>query len=82
MPDAAPTVADLVARATQRLTASGAASPRLDAELLMAVALGAWLSTVEIDSLLRRRDVMKTIIAALVTKHGNAAVFVRAQSPS
>jgi len=40
MPDAAPTVADLVARATQRLTASGAASPRLDAELLMAVALG------------------------------------------
>jgi release factor glutamine methyltransferase len=41
--DAAPppsTVAALVARATERLTASGSTSPRLDAELLMAAALG------------------------------------------
>lgn len=40
MPDAAPTVADLVKGATERLTAAGSASPRLDAELLMAAALG------------------------------------------
>ena len=43
MTDAAPspsTVAALVARATERLTASGSTSPRLDAELLMAAALG------------------------------------------
>ena len=40
MPDATPTVADLVARATERLVASGSASPRLDAELLMGAALG------------------------------------------
>ena len=40
MPDAAPTVAELVQRATQRLTAAGSTSPRLDAELLMATALG------------------------------------------
>jgi release factor glutamine methyltransferase len=40
MPDAAPTVAELVARATERLGAAGCASPRLDAELLMAASLG------------------------------------------
>ncbi len=40
MPDAAPTVAELVQRATERLTVAGSASPRLDAELLMAAALG------------------------------------------
>ena len=40
MSDAAPTVAELVLRATERLAAAGAASPRLDAELLMAAALG------------------------------------------
>lgn len=40
MPDAAPTVAGLVARAAERLAASGSTSPRLDAELLMATALG------------------------------------------
>ena len=43
MTDAAPppsTVAALVALATDRLTASGSTSPRLDAELLMAAALG------------------------------------------
>ena len=40
MPDAAPTVAELVQRATERLANAGAASPRLDAELLMGVALG------------------------------------------
>jgi release factor glutamine methyltransferase len=40
MPDAAPTVAELVQRATERLTAAGSTSARLDAELLMAVALG------------------------------------------
>jgi len=40
MPDAQPTVAELVARATERLAASGSTSPRLDAELLMAAALG------------------------------------------
>jgi release factor glutamine methyltransferase len=34
------TVAALVTRATERLTASGSSSPRLDAELLMAAALG------------------------------------------
>lgn len=36
----ASTVADLVRRATDRLTQSGSGSPRLDAELLMAAALG------------------------------------------
>jgi release factor glutamine methyltransferase len=40
MPDASPTVAELVRRATERLASSGSTSPRLDAELLMAVALG------------------------------------------
>ena len=43
MTDPAPpasTVADLVRLATDRLTASGATSPRLDAELLMGAALG------------------------------------------
>ena len=40
MPDAAPTVAELVMRAIDRLSAAGSASPRLDAELLMAAALG------------------------------------------
>ena len=44
MTDAGPpppsTVAGLVTRATERLTASGSTSPRLDAELLMAAALG------------------------------------------
>ncbi len=40
MPDAAPTVAELVQRATERLAASGSTSARLDAELLMGVALG------------------------------------------
>jgi hypothetical protein len=74
---------------TQKMTHT---MTRIDAELWarmealdqtgLAGALGSWLSTVEIDSLLRRRDVMKTIIAALVTKRGKAAVFVGAQSPS
>jgi len=40
MPDAAPTVAELVTRATERLSSTGSTSPRLDAELLMAAALG------------------------------------------
>jgi release factor glutamine methyltransferase len=40
MPDAAPTVAELVQRASERLVAAGSTSARLDAELLMAVALG------------------------------------------
>jgi release factor glutamine methyltransferase len=40
MPDAAPTVGELVRRATERLTAAGSSSPRLDAELLRAAALG------------------------------------------
>jgi release factor glutamine methyltransferase len=40
MPDAAPTVAELVQRASERLTAAGSTSARLDAELLMGVALG------------------------------------------
>jgi release factor glutamine methyltransferase len=43
MPDAAPaapTVAALAARATERLAVAGAASPRLDAELLLGFALG------------------------------------------
>jgi release factor glutamine methyltransferase len=40
MPEAAPTVAELVGRATERLAAAGTASPRLDAELLMGAALG------------------------------------------
>jgi hypothetical protein len=48
----------------------------------LAVALGAWLSTDAIDSLLRRRDVMKTIIAGLVARRGEAAVFVRSSDPS
>ena len=43
----------------------------------LAAALGSWLSSGEIDWLLRRRDVMKTIIAALVAKRGETAVFVR-----
>jgi release factor glutamine methyltransferase len=45
MPDPAtagrvPTVSELVRAATERLTASGSSSPRLDAELLMGAALG------------------------------------------
>jgi release factor glutamine methyltransferase len=40
MPEAAPTVAELVRRATERLAAAGSTSARLDAELLMGVALG------------------------------------------
>jgi release factor glutamine methyltransferase len=40
MADPLPTVAALVGRATERLTASGSASPRLDAELLLGQALG------------------------------------------
>ena len=48
----------------------------------LAKALGSWLSTEEIDSLLRRRDAMKTIIDALVAKRGEAAVFVRSTGPS
>src|SRR4051812_35822704 len=40
MPDAAPTVAELVRRATERLRSAGSSSARLDAELLMATALG------------------------------------------
>ena len=40
MPDASPTVAELVRRATERLATAGSGSPHLDAELLMAVALG------------------------------------------
>jgi len=48
----------------------------------LAVVLGSWLPTDQIDSLLRRRDAMKTIIAALVAKRGEAAVFVRAPGPS
>jgi hypothetical protein len=43
----------------------------------LAAALGSWLSSGEIDWVLRRRDEMKTIIAALVAKRGEAAVFVR-----
>ena len=40
MPPALRTVAELLRHATDRLTASGAGSPRLDAELLLAQALG------------------------------------------
>ena len=40
MPDAAPTVAELVQHASERLAAAGSTSARLDAELLMGVALG------------------------------------------
>jgi release factor glutamine methyltransferase len=40
MPPAAGTVADLLRHATDRLAASGSGSPRLDAELLLAQALG------------------------------------------
>jgi release factor glutamine methyltransferase len=40
MPAAVPTVSELVRAATERLTASGSSSPRLDAELLMGAALG------------------------------------------
>jgi hypothetical protein len=42
----------------------------------LAAALGPWLSGGEIDALLRRRDAMTKIIAALVAKRGRAAVFV------
>jgi len=48
----------------------------------LAVVLGPWLPTDQIDALLRRRDAMKAIIAALVAKRGDAAVFVRAPGPS
>lgn len=48
----------------------------------LAAALGSWLSTGEIESLLRRRDKMKTIIDALVAKRGQASVFVRSTGPS
>ena len=48
----------------------------------LAVVLGSWLPTDQIDSLLRRRDAMKAIIAALVAERGEAAVFVRAPGPS
>ena len=41
----------------------------------LAAALGSWLSTEEIDALLRRRDAMKALIDALVAKRGEAAVF-------
>ncbi len=53
----------------------------LDGESL-AAALGSWLSAAEIDWLLRRRDAMKTIIAALVARRGESAVFVHAAGPS
>ena len=47
----------------------------------LAAVLGSWLPTDQIDSLLRRRDAMREIIAALVAKRGEAAVFVRAPGP-
>jgi hypothetical protein len=47
----------------------------------LAAALGEWLSPDEIDWLLGRRATMKTIIDALVTQRGEAAVFVRAPGP-
>ncbi len=53
----------------------------LDQQGLVA-ALGSWLSTGDIESLLRRRDKIKTIVAELVAKRGEAAVFVRAPSSS
>jgi len=65
---------------------------RIDADLwarmegldqnVLATVLSSWLPTDQIDSVLRRRDAMKTIIAALVAKRGEAAVFVRAPGPS
>lgn len=48
----------------------------LDQKSLTA-ALGSWLSTEEIDSLLKRREKIKSIIETLVTKRGQTAVFVR-----
>jgi hypothetical protein len=47
----------------------------------LALALDPWLSTDEIDWLLRRRDARKTIVDALVAKRGEAVVFVRSPSP-
>jgi hypothetical protein len=47
-------------------------------ERALAAALGSWLSTDAIGAVLRRRDLMKTIIDALVGRRGPAAVFVRA----
>ena len=43
----------------------------------LGAALGPWLSTDEIEALLRRRDKMKSIVDALVAKQGADAVFVR-----
>ena len=43
----------------------------------LGAALGSWLSKDEIESVLRRRDKMETIVDKLVARRGDAAVFVR-----
>jgi hypothetical protein len=48
----------------------------------LASAVGSWLTSAEIDSLLKRRDRMNTIIEGLVAKGGAAAVFTRPVGPS